>query len=209
MDKFALVYEFNNNSPLITYKAVKEHEAKNYSKALELFPKALEKYPYYATTYFVYALALANNNEFDKAKEMVEKGHNLLGVNSTFEFYMEAIDKIKREANGISVNFDDTVNEVLNESFLEPEEFDSSVELDLLNDKLSIDEPIQNSNFEENSIVTETLAEIYASQNNFEEALEIYKKLKELKPDLTEKFDIKIAELNIAIDNKKNKRFGN
>ena len=140
MDKFALVYEFNNNSPLITYKAVKELEAKNYSKALELFPKALEKYPYHATTYFVYALALAYNNEVDKAKEIAKKGHDLLGIDSTFEFYTESINRIKREANGISVNFDDTVNEVLDESFLEHEEFDTVSKLDLLDDNLDLNQ---------------------------------------------------------------------
>ena len=60
MDKFALVYEFNKESPLITYKASKELEAKNYSKAVDLLSSAIEKYPYHATAYFMYALALSS-----------------------------------------------------------------------------------------------------------------------------------------------------
>ena len=57
--------------------------------------------------------------------------------------------------------------------------------------------------------MTETLAEIYASQENYEEAIEIYEKLKNIKPDLTDKFNNRINELKTAIENKKQKRFGN
>ncbi len=85
MDKFALVYEFNKDSPLITYKATKEIEAKNYSKALELLPTAIEKYPNHATAYFMYALALAHNNQFEKAKEYLFKGDNILKDENTKE----------------------------------------------------------------------------------------------------------------------------
>jgi len=193
MDKFALVYEFNKESPLITYKASKELEAKNYSKALELLSSAIEKYPYHATAYFLLALALAHNNEFEKAKEFLSKGDDLLGEKSTTEYYLGLIEKIKRESEGISVNLDDTISEVLNESFIEPEDFNTENELELLNDSFEKAEQPENITFEQNSIVTETLAEIYASQNNYEESLEIYEKLKIIKPDMTEKFDNRMA----------------
>ena len=209
MDKFALVYEFNKESPLITYKASKELEAKNYSRALELLNYAIEKYPYHPLAYFLYSSALAYNKEFDKAKEFVAKGDDILGVKTTAEFYLNQIEKIKLESEGISLNFDDTVNEVLNESFLEPEEFETVDAFDLISEKddeLEIDD---SSKFDDVSIVTETLAEIYASQNNYEEAIDIYKKLVNMKPDLKEKFEHRITELKLAIENKKQKRFGN
>lgn len=209
MDKFALVYEFNKESPLITYKASKELEAKNYSIAIDLLSSAINKYPYHSTAYFQYSLALAYNNQFEEAKEILTKANALLSEKRTFDYYSLLIDKIKREAEGISVNFDETVNEVLNESFLEPEEFNTIDELDLLEDDFESSEPLPEEEFEHNSIVTETLAEIYASQNNFEEALQIFEKLKIIKPELIEKFDKRIDELKIALDNKKQKRFGN
>ncbi len=71
--------------------------------------------------------------------------------------YLKLIEKIKREAAGISVNFDDTVNEILDESFLEPEEFDPLKDLELLDDDLIDEEPAVEQHFEQNSIVTETL----------------------------------------------------
>lgn len=208
MDKFAIVYEFNQESPLITYKASRELEAKNYPKAVDLLSSAIEKYPYHPTPYFQYALALAHNKQYGLAKDFLAKGDDLLGEKETLNYYSNLIEAVKREADGISIVFDDTINEVLGESFIEPEQFNSD-DIDL------IEEP--NSNIIENdnpdsegiSIVTETLAEIYASQENYEEAIEIYEKLKNIKPDFTDKFNNRISELKTAIENKKQKRFGN
>ena len=208
MDKFAIVYEFNQESPLITYKASRELEAKNYPKAVDLLSSAIEKYPYHPTPYFQYALALAHNKQYGLAKDFLAKGDDLLGEKETLNYYSNLIEAVKREADGISIVFDDTINEVLGESFIEPEQFNSN-DIDL------IEEP--NSNIIENdnpdsegiSIVTETLAEIYASQENYEEAIEIYEKLKNIKPDFTDKFNNRISELKTAIENKKQKRFGN
>ncbi|MCW8849128.1 MAG: tetratricopeptide repeat protein, partial [Melioribacteraceae bacterium] len=190
-------------------KATKEIEAQNYSKALELLPTAIEKYPTHATAYFMYALALAHNEQIELAKEYISKGDDILKDENTKDHYLKLIEKIGREAAGISINFDDTVNEILEESFLEPEEFDPLKDIELLDDSLIDEEPEVEQHFEQNSIVTETLAEIYASQGNYEEALEIYEKLKDIKPELTEKFENRITELNLVIENKKQKRFGN
>ncbi len=209
MDKFALVYEFNRDSPLITYKATKELEAKNYSKALDLLATAVEKYPDHATTYFIYSLALAHDKQYDKAMENILLGHNILKNNDTKKYYQSMVERIKREAAGISMNFDETVSDILDESFLELEDFNTLKDLELLDEDLIDEEPPVEQHFEQNSIVTETLGEIYASQDNFEEAIEIFEKLKEIKPELIEKFDNRIAELNVLIENKKHKRFRN
>ena len=208
MDKFAIVYEFNKESPLITYKASRELEAKNYPKAVELLSSAIEKYPYHPTPYFQYALALAHNKQYDLAKDFLAKADDLLGEKETLNYYSNLIEAVKRETDGISVGFDDTINEVLGESFIEPEQFNSN-DIDLLAEPNSNIVETDNSDSEGISIVTETLAEIYASQENYEEAIEIYDKLKNIKPDLTDKFNNRINELKTAIENKKQKRFGN
>jgi tetratricopeptide (TPR) repeat protein len=44
-------------------------------------------------------------------------------------------------------------------------------------------------------IVTETLAEIYASQNEFEEAIKAYRKLLELRPEEAARYEKRLAEL--------------
>ena len=209
MDKFALVFEFNKESPLITYKASKELDAKNYSKALDLIASANEKFPNHILTYFIYSLALAYNKKYTEAEEILKQGHARLGDENTYNYYLNKIDIIKREAEGISLSFDDTVNQVLDETFLEPEEFETERNFELLDEDIDAIDENYSKGMEETSIVTETLAEIYASQENFEEALDIYEKLKKLKPEFEEKFTSRIEELNKAIQNKKQKRFGN
>jgi tetratricopeptide (TPR) repeat protein len=205
MDKLSLVYEFNKESPLITYIACKELEAKNFETAIELFSTAIEKFPNHAITYFLYSLALAHNNKFAKAKEMITKGDSLLKNKSTSDYYLDKITKIKLESEGIVMGFDDTVSNLLNEAFNENKEFDSDEdEFDLLNDN-----DIINSDSAAEPIVTETLAEIYASQGNYEEAIEIYNKLKIIKPQQHQKIETRIAELNVSLENKKQKKFGN
>lgn len=209
MDKLSLVYEFNKESPLLSYQASKELEIQNYAKALSLLNSAIEKYPHHATPDSLKSLALAYNNNFDDARNFLDLGHEILGVDSTFKYYSDQIIKIKKESEGILFDFDDTVQDVLNESFLEPEDFDPLNDLELIDEDFKDITPVETQSFEENSIVTETLAEIYASQSNFDEAIEIYEKLIELKPDLTEKFNNRITELNQAIENKRQKKFGN
>jgi len=209
MDKFAIVYEFNKESPLMTYKGTKELEAKNYSKAAELLAEAIEKFPDHATPYFQYSLALANQNEFEKAKEILTKGDYLLGDKDTFNYYSNLIESIKRDAEGITVSFDETVNEVLEESFIEPEHFNRENEIDIFEENHEKGKTEEKLDFDQSPIVTETLAEIYASQNNYEEAIEVYEKLKNIKPELTDRFNNRISQLNIELENKKQKRFGN
>jgi tetratricopeptide (TPR) repeat protein len=209
MDKFAIVYEFNKESPLMTYKGTKELEAKNYSKAAELLAEAIEKFPDHATPYFQYSLALANQNEFEKAKEILTKGDYLLGDKDTFNYYSNLIESIKRDAEGITVSFDETVNEVLEESFIEPERFNRENEIDIFEENHEKGKTEEKLDFDQSPIVTETLAEIYASQNNYEEAIEVYEKLKNIKPELTDRFNNRISQLNIELENKKQKRFGN
>lgn len=209
MDKFSLVYEFNKDSPLVVYQASKAIDINDYKKALKLLTSAVDKFPYYPTSYFLLAVAHAHNKEYEKAKEFLMKGNDLFKENETYKYYLSEIEKIKRMAEGIPADFEETVKDVLNESFMEPEDFDPSSDLELLDDEFKQNKHSNIENFDQQSIVTETLAEIYASQNNFEEAIDIFEKLKDLKPELTERFDNRIKELNEAIENKKQKKFGN
>ncbi len=202
MDKFALVYEFNNNSPLIVYQASKEIKDNNIAKAIEMLNKAIENFPYYPTPYFLLATALAHNSEYEEAEIALSKAHNLLDNEQTYHYYSNLIEKIKRESEGISSNFDDTVNYVLDEVFPESKEAE---EVDLLN----IEEPSEdstlskvNTHLPDGTIVTETLAEIYSSQGNYKEAKEIYRKLINIYPDKAEKFEQKILELSGSVTNK-------
>ncbi len=203
MDKFSLVYEFNNNSPLIVYQASKELEDKNITQAMEMLNKAIEKYPYYPTPYFLLATAQAYNQEFEEARITLSKAHSLLDNEQTYHYYSNLIEKIKRESEGISSNFDDTVNQVLNEAFLEDDEVEEIELLNIDEQKVETTASKINTHLPDGTIVTETLAEIYSSQGNYKEAIEIYRKLKNIYPDKANKFEQKILELSGTTTNKK------
>ena len=78
MDKFTLVYEFNKDSPLITYQAAKELDAKNYSKALEMLIKATDKFPDHLTAFLLLSEALAYNDKFDEARDVLKKSLEMI-----------------------------------------------------------------------------------------------------------------------------------
>ncbi len=199
MDKFAFVFEFNNNSPLIVYKAAKELADNNIAEAIDLLNKAIDNFPYYPTPHYLLALALAHNEEFEKAKLMLSKAHNLLDCEETYKYYTNEIEQIKKKIKELGNNFDDTVNKVLNETLSESDE-----ENNLLP---SSENPLENQNDQktilpEGTIITETLAEIYSSQGNYNEAIEIYQKLKNIQPQKAEKYEKRISELNNLLSTK-------
>ncbi|MCB0746541.1 MAG: tetratricopeptide repeat-containing protein [Ignavibacteriales bacterium] len=203
MDKFALVYEFNKDSPLITYEASKELDNKNYEGALKLLEAAANKYPYHPTVYFLNGIALAHKNQFELAKENIIKGDNLLNEKSTFDFYLKEIERIKLKKEGIDLTMDNTGENILDNPIIDKTISEKKNDFDFLDKET--DEPKINELKKVKPIVTETLAEIYASQGNYKEALDIYEKLKIVKPELSEKFDNRIREISLAIENKKTK----
>ncbi len=203
MDKFALVYEFNNDSPLITYKASKELDAGNNKRALGLLKESLEKNPYHSTTYYMLAVALAKNNQIEVAKEFLNKATEMFYDEGTKDYYFNIIEKIRMETEGINLGIEETVNEVLSQSFLEADELNNDIEIS--EEELKATQT-KKSHDDDNSIITETLAEIYASQNNYEEAIEIYEKLLHSKPEKEDKLKKRIAELKEILESKKKRK---
>lgn len=204
MDKFALVYEFNKDSPLLVYKASKEIEDRNITIAIELLNTSIEKYPYYPTAYFLLSVALAYNGDYFRAGELIAQGNNLLDEEQTFQYYSNLVEKIKKEAEGIDTNFEDTVSTVLDDSFNDENDFydfdDISIEID--NNEIKQTESPK-GNITEGTIVTETLAEIYNTQGNYKEALDIYNRLLKIQPEKTDKFNQKILEISHSMGSKK------
>ncbi len=90
-----LIYEFNNDSPLFARVAESELKAGNYARAEEILKQGLEKFPNYSTPYFLCALVLAYQGEFEQAEKYLNQGYALLGDEMTFLFYQEKIAEIK------------------------------------------------------------------------------------------------------------------
>ena len=206
MDKFALVYEFNKESPLLVYKASKEIEDRNITNAIELLNTSIEKYPYYPTAYFLLSVALAYNGDYIKAGQSITQGNNLLDEEQTSQYYSNLVGKIKKEAEGLDTNFEDTVSKVLDDSFNDENENDfydfDDINIEDDNNEIQQTESPK-GNITEGTIVTETLAEIYNTQGNYKEALDIYNRLLKIQPEKTDKFNQKILEISHSMGSKK------
>jgi len=96
-EKFALIYEFNNDSPLFARVANQYINSKKYQQAVTILERGIFDYSEYATAYFLYAVALAHCGDKAQAVEMVRKASELLGTNESLKYYTDMIENIVPE----------------------------------------------------------------------------------------------------------------
>jgi len=201
IDKIKLIFEYKNSSPLFCCAAAYEVDCGNYLKAIELLELGINKYPQYATAYLVYAIALANTGNVFKAKDSAAKGARLLGSDKILEYYNNAIDSIIKSAPPQPA--------LKGPKFVDEFEIDNNL-VELANRlsnakiKYSDDKDISTTgdysdSYSASGIYSETLAEIFYSQNNYSESINHYKKLIEQKPENAEKYFARINEIKKQI----------
>ncbi len=166
-----MIFEQNEDTPLFAAVAENRFENGEIETAKKILEKGIEKYPDYATPYFVLAKILIAEGDKEKATEILEKGKKIYNyplINAYFERLLddESLLAGEKESNPIL--------EQLNEEIL-PEK--QSVEA------------------EDDDLASETLAEVYESQGAFKEAIEIYEKLISKEPENADKYRAKIEEL--------------
>jgi tetratricopeptide (TPR) repeat protein len=218
-DKIKLIYEFNNFSPLFARVASSEMERDNIVDAIKILESGIEIHPNYPTPYFLLALANAYEGKEDEARAKILKGTELVGSNDTFEYYDKKISDIISERNSltdakrpafieekIEVPVEDAIDIYSDETDYKDSD-NLEDKLDLLADMLAkakiipkpIDEPINSAaepQIQIKKIFSDTMAEIYSSQKNYDEAISIYKELIKQKPDKTDFYLKKISELS-------------
>jgi tetratricopeptide (TPR) repeat protein len=207
-EKVKLIYEFNQSSPLFARVASLEIAYGNILEAVKILEEGIVKFPRYASPHFILGLAYAYSADEESAKKEIEIGCILLGSREPFEYYSKRIAEIIEERNSLT--------EVKRPVFIEKESDDAQSEffvnledkLDLLAEKLSkakiipkevdaVEEVV--TEYSGEKIVSETLANIYFTQKNYEEALASYKKLIMIKPERADVYSKKIAEIKSAM----------
>lgn len=209
-DRIKLIYEFNASSPLFARVANSLLNESNITEAIEILKRGIDNYPDYPTAYFILAVAYAYaGNEID-AKESISKGSSFLHSVSTEEFYYQKINSIISERNSLNKIKTPTFSENVTETKVEPEEKIED-QLDLLAEKLTNakikynpeekkDESPETPEYKGSKIASDTLAGIYISQNNYKEAISVFKELIKKNPDKADYYAAKIAELQNIID---------
>lgn len=208
-EKIDLIYSYNKLTPLFARKAGYELDKKNLEDVIEILTKGLKNYPNYAVPYLLLGKAYALKGDYTEAIENIKKGSDLIPSKKTYDFYLNEIENIK---NKVSLGFSN-VNKAEETSSVNEEIYGiNSIPKDEklrdlvreLSPEHKTERPVkrteQEKSFGKNIIVSETLAKIYISQGEYNEAIEIYNLLKEKHPDKVEYYSKKIDELKSKLD---------
>jgi len=212
-DKIKLIYEFNNNSPLFARVALSEVEHGSIPDAINILQNGIKLYPSYPAPYIVLALANAYSGNKDEALKYLSKGCELINSQDTFNHYNEKITTIIADRNSLSESLrpgflddTDTISKEIKTESTPENDVDIAEKLDILVEQLSkakiipkpeghSDETPKIPEYTGKKIATETLAEIFINQKNYNGAISIYEELIRQKPEKTVTYLEKISEI--------------
>ncbi len=206
-NKIRLIYEYNRKSPLFTRIANWELENNNYETAIEILEGGLRENPDFPTPYFILGKAYSKMSEYSKALKCYKKGSELIHSKETYQFYLRELESLKNLKNPseframpIHVERKEKIFEEEKSSALEDNldvlaEKISHAKIPVIQEEKSSKQYIPNESSEGSMIVSETLAKIYLTQGEIQEAITVYEKLKKKEPAREDYFSQKIAEL--------------
>ncbi len=219
-DKFVLIYEVNNNTPLFSYAASKKLDSGNYTEAIKILEKGIAKFPHYPTPFFLYAKALAFLGKGQEASDVLQKAARLFDESETYQYYEKLISEILSRKNTASdnPNVQKLADQEKSENADKPvqatqSEFEDNLEVlakELEDAKIiaadvpqEVIEKHKKLNEANNKIITETLAGIYLDQNVWDKALEIYRELVKIRPEKAGFYRQKIERIEEIIAKRK------
>lgn len=214
-------FDSNSNTPLFTRLAENEINNNRVEKAIDILEIGIQNFPNYPSSYFLYGKALLTIGNIHEAKNAFASGINLLGYQDTSDYYLNLIpetdgDTLHKSTDLPTVNKDVPFENVDAHSEIDPKPTDNQNNLVELADQLSNakmdipqvvdssselkkDTEIDSPNSAGRSLVSETLARIYFSQENYNEAKEIYETLIEIQPEREDYYQRKLEEIELKI----------
>ncbi len=227
-DKVSLIFEYDKSSPLFVRQANTEIDNNNVEHAIEILNDGLKLYPDYPTAFILFSKALSMIGEYGKALQQVKTASDLLHSRRTYDHYLREIENTKKRSSLFTSSrgsafipeFKKFEKKSQNDLFAEEVEssFDGKSEQTNIDERLGelaneissarisesatedvYDEP-QKEDMPGNSIISETLAKIYAAQGEYKEAIRVYEKLTIKTPLKKEEYLQKIKELNSRLE---------
>jgi tetratricopeptide (TPR) repeat protein len=199
-DKVNLIYEYNKQSPLFVRVASGEIDKNNVEKAVEILNEGLSLYPDYPVAHILLGKALMLKGKYKDSLDSFRKGSELVNSHKVYEYYLQEVENLKKQrALFESSHKPGFINESNERE--EPDE-NPSLEKELTSFD-SMDEqkntPVS-SGQEGDTIVSETLANIYITQGELREALSVFERLLNKNPQKREYYEEKINELKTKLN---------
>lgn len=199
-DKVNLIYEYNKQSPLFVRVANGEIEKNNPEKAVEILNDGLAIYPNYPVAYILLGKALMLTGKYRESLDSFRKGSELINSPRVFEFYLQEVENLKKQRVLFETShkpgfISDGDKEKIKDRKISLEKEISS--FDSMNDNKSAPSTTGSGG---DSIVSETLANIYITQGELREALSIYERLLNKNPQKKDYYLQKISELKAELE---------
>ncbi len=220
--KVSLIYEYNNKSPLFARLAGIEIEKNNLDAAINILTEGIKNYPEFSVAYFLLGKAYTLKGNYSQALSFIKKGSELIHSKKSFEYYFNEIDSTKKQRSFFNIsrwveyandNLTNNTNEASskNVSTIADESIEETLtkltnEIEGATQSIGeaknkiLESSISKEELNNNLIVSETLAKIYANQNEFQAAISIYKKLIKKNPEKENYFNSKIEELKTKLN---------
>jgi tetratricopeptide (TPR) repeat protein len=196
-------------SPLFAREAVRLLDRGELSEALRLCEQGRERYPWYATASFIMGRCL---EELGRTGEAVLEYRRVLELLPDNRATRDALERVERRERTEFQTFAEQQAQALKrernsrtfEEFLREGGMESAVEFLARQPQSSAPEPAAaatapgetaGAGEPSGEIVTVTLAEIYAAQGQYGEAIAAYRKLMERRPEEAVQFRRRITEL--------------
>lgn len=217
--KVKLICEYNNRSPLFVRLAGIEIEKNNLDHAADILKNGLIIFPGFAVAYFLLAKISTLKSNYSEALTHLKRGSELIHSPESFAYYLKEIDTLKKQRSFFNIsrwkNFNSDKNSVsqdsvayksgtskdekIEETLIDLTKEIEGVTLSIKEVKDKIDQSRLKDELSENLIISETLARIYANQNEIQAAVKVYKKLIKKYPEKEDYFNTKINELKTLL----------
>jgi len=200
-DKFQLLFNVNNQSPIFILIAYKKFLENNLEKSLLIIENGLKKFPNHPTALLLKSKILIKQGNFSQALKLIKKVSSILGSDKTFDFYLNELEVLNKQS--IKFDADEKLDDIKDFSFEIKNISEKSLEVNLSKEtppKIETQEKDYNS-IDDSLIISDTLAKIYFNQKEYKEALRIYSKLKTKYPEKSAFYESKISEIKALIEN--------
>jgi tetratricopeptide (TPR) repeat protein len=173
----------NNVIPSSLRIAEREINENNFTKAIEILETLVNNSPSNAAAYFLLGRAHAGEGSYRLALMNFRKGSDLIGSEKTYQHYLHEIENLKRKQTEVEFSGKKSSSEFITLFGSTPAAKKAAV---------------TESDIDEN-LISETLAKIYLSQGENNEAVRVYEKLIRKYPLKKLYFEAKISEIRSGI----------